>query len=115
LKEKTVKKFNSLSEFYPYYLNEHRNQTCRIFHFIGTSGFIVNLVLAIILAKPLLLLLGLTIGYGSAWIGHFMFERNKPATFSYPFYSLVSDFIMFFHMITFQLKKQFRKHGIQEF
>lgn len=59
------------------------------------------------------LIFGPICGYLFVWIGHFVFEKNKPATFKYPIYSLVSDFIMFYHMLTLQMNKQMEKHGIK--
>jgi len=93
------KKFKSLKEFYPFYLTEHSNSTCRKLHFVGTA--IVILVLFSTLYAQVWSRLWLIplIGYGFAWVGHFVYEKNKPATFQYPFYSLASDFIMFWHLL----------------
>ncbi|PRY90638.1 DUF962 domain-containing protein [Mongoliibacter ruber] len=93
------KKFNSLRDFYPYYLSEHLNPTCRKLHFIGTALLFVILAYALFTANYLFLLLIPVVGYGFAWVGHFFFEKNKPATFQYPFYSLASDFILFFDLL----------------
>jgi len=92
--------FHSFAEFYPFYLNEHRNRTCRRLHFIGSS-----LVLAVIawvaVSGNLLWLLALpVIGYGFAWVGHFGYEKNRPATFRHPLYSLMGDWVMFKDMLT---------------
>ncbi|MCY0110756.1 MULTISPECIES: DUF962 domain-containing protein [Pseudomonas] len=94
-----IKHFNSFAEFYPYYLSEHSNSTCRRLHFIGTT--LVILILALTLAKGAwLLLLALPLaGYSFAWIGHFFFEKNRPATFQHPLYSLLGDFVMYRDMI----------------
>ena len=89
------KKYKSLKEFYPFYLTEHLNTTCRSLHFIGTSLLLIVLVWAIATQTWWALALIPLIGYGFAWTGHFFFEKNKPATFKYPAYSLASDFIMF--------------------
>jgi hypothetical protein len=93
-------KFKSLKEFYPFYLSEHQNPTSRKLHFIGTGLLFVILATAIFLSNYWFLWLLPVIGYGFAWVGHFFFEKNKPATFKYPFYSLASDFILFFHLLT---------------
>ncbi len=90
-----MQKFNSLSEFYPYYLSEHANQTSRRLHFIGTGLVILLSCYAIFTAKWSLFWFVPLVGYGFAWVGHFFFEKNKPATFRHPFYSLASDFILF--------------------
>jgi hypothetical protein len=93
------KKYTTLKEFYPYYLSEHQNGTCRALHFIGTSLVFMILVTALLTQKWLLLAMIPVVGYGFAWIGHAFYEKNKPATFKYPFYSLASDFILFFDIL----------------
>ncbi len=100
------KKHTSLSSFYLYYLYEHRHPANRILHYIGTSGIIALLILSILWQYWILLAFIPLVGYGFAWIGHGLIERNKPATFTYPFYSLASDFIMYFHWITRRLSGQ---------
>ena len=87
--------FRSFAEFYPYYLGEHSNPTCRRLHFVGTSLVIALLAYTIGSGKWLLLLAVPLFGYGFAWVGHFFFEKNRPATFTYPLYSLAGDFVMF--------------------
>ncbi|MBB6609649.1 DUF962 domain-containing protein [Pontibacter sp. Tf4] len=94
------KRYTSLKEFYPYYLSEHQQTTTRVLHFIGTGLLIVVAIVAIVTGKYLWLWAVPVIGYGFAWVGHFFFERNKPATFKYPFYSLASDFMLFFDILT---------------
>lgn len=94
------KQYTSLKEFYPYYLEEHMNPTCRTLHFVGTALLFVVLFWAIWSQTWWGLLLIPVIGYGFAWVGHYFFEKNKPATFQYPGYSLASDFILFFHLLT---------------
>ena len=87
--------FRSFAEFYPYYLGEHSNPTCRRLHFVGTSLVIALLAYTIGSGKWLLLLALPVFGYGFAWVGHFFFEKNRPATFTHPLYSLIGDFVMF--------------------
>ena len=94
------KKYQSLKEFYPFYLTEHSNPTSRVLHFIGTGLVFIILLTAIIKQRWLLLAAIPFVGYGFAWVGHFFFEKNKPATFQYPGYSLASDFILFFHLLS---------------
>jgi hypothetical protein len=91
--------FNSFAEFYPYYLSEHANQTCRRLHFIGTSLVIGIALAAVVTGRLGLLWLMPLCGYAFAWVGHFFFEHNKPATFKYPFYSLAGDFVMYKDML----------------
>ena len=90
-----IKHFNSFAEFYPYYLSEHSNSTCRRLHFIGTSLVILIVALALIVGNGWWLIVLPIAGYGFAWVGHFFFEKNRPATFTYPLYSLIGDFAMF--------------------
>ena len=87
--------YRSFAEFYPYYLGEHSNPTCRRLHFFGTSLVIALLAYSIASASWLLLLALPVVGYGFAWIGHYFFEKNRPATFTHPLYSLIGDFAMF--------------------
>jgi hypothetical protein len=87
--------FNSFREFYPFYLGEHQNITCRRLHFVGTALVIATALYVLTTGKWLLLLLLPVFGYTFAWAGHFFFERNRPATFKYPLYSLAADFVMF--------------------
>lgn len=93
------KKYKSLKSFYPYYLEEHQNPTCRRLHFIGTALLFLILAFAIITGSYIWLIAIPIVGYGFAWVGHFFFEKNKPATFQYPLYSLASDFILFFELL----------------
>ena len=94
-----IKQFNTFAEFYPYYLSEHSNSTCRRLHFVGTT--LVIFILAMTIAKGAwLLLLALPLaGYSFAWVGHFFFEKNRPATYQHPLYSLLGDFVMYRDMI----------------
>lgn len=93
-----IKQFNSFAEFYPYYLAEHSNSTCRRLHFIGTS--LVIFILALSIAKGAAAVARATSGrLQLCWIGHFFFEKNRPATFQHPLYSLLGDFVMYRDMI----------------
>lgn len=93
------KRFQSFKEFYPFYLSEHQDTTCRVLHFTGTSLFFVFLFAALITQNYALLWFCPLMGYGFAWVGHFFFEKNKPATFKYPLWSLASDFILYFQIL----------------
>lgn len=86
--------FASFAEFYPYYLAEHSNKICRRLHLVGSLLVLVVLGTAIINQQWRLLWLIPLIGYGFAWVGHFFFEKNKPATFKHPFYSFIGDWVM---------------------
>lgn len=86
--------FRNFEEFYPFYLGEHADRTSRRLHVIGTSAAVLQMLAAVLMREPLLLLSALVTGYGFAWIGHYVFEKNRPATFKYPLYSLRGDFRM---------------------
>ncbi|HIO29331.1 DUF962 domain-containing protein [Marinobacter salarius] len=87
--------FRNFADFYPYYLEEHSDVNCRRLHFVGSLLVILVTLYAIVTAKFLYLLLLPIIGYGFAWVGHYGFEKNRPATFKYPLYSLMGDWVMF--------------------
>ena len=87
--------YRSFGEFYPYYLLEHQDPTCRLLHFTGTALVIVTLLAALATRHWRWLLAAPVSGYGFAWVGHFVFEHNRPATFRHPLYSLAGDFVMF--------------------
>lgn len=92
-------RFQNFRDFYPYYLSEHRNPMCRRLHFAGTALVLVTLFAAVS-SGGWLWLLGLPVfGYGFAWAGHYFFEKNRPATFRYPLFSLLGDFVMFRDML----------------
>ncbi len=96
--------FTSFNDFYPYYLSEHSDRTCRRLHFVGTALLIAVALFATLTASWALLWLMPVVGYGFAWTGHFFFEHNRPATFRYPFYSLAGDFVMFRDMLTGRIR-----------
>ena len=87
--------YKSFAEFYPFYLSEHSNRTCRRLHFAGSTLALASLVMVVATAQPWWLLVGLLCGYGFAWIGHFGFEKNKPASFKRPLYSFMGDWVMY--------------------
>ncbi|QTN39626.1 DUF962 domain-containing protein [Cryomorphaceae bacterium] len=91
--------YKSFKEFYPYYLTEHSKRGTRITHFIGTSLFILLVLYSLVMGNGWLFLMGVVLAYGWAWIGHFFIEKNKPATFQYPLWSLASDFKLYFQIL----------------
>ncbi|GMQ32802.1 Mpo1-like protein [Algoriphagus taiwanensis] len=93
------KQYKTLEEFYPYYLAEHQNATCRKLHFVGTALLFVILIAGVVTGNYVWLFSIPFVCYGFAWVGHFFFEKNKPATFKYPFFSLASDFKLFFDLL----------------
>lgn len=93
-------RYRSFSEFYPFYIHEHSNRTCRRIHVIGTGLVCGVLITALVTRNPWWLLAAPLVGYGFAWVGHFFFEKNRPATFKYPLWSLMGDWRMFFETIS---------------
>eukprot|EP01117_Protostelium_nocturnum_P015964 TRINITY_DN622_c0_g1_i1.p1 TRINITY_DN622_c0_g1~~TRINITY_DN622_c0_g1_i1.p1 ORF type:complete len:122 (+),score=5.53 TRINITY_DN622_c0_g1_i1:42-368(+) len=98
-----TKKFTTLKDFYPFYLSEHANPTNRLLHFIGTSFVVLIFFWTLFFTSWKYFILVPIFGYSFAWVGHFFFEKNIPATFSYPFFSLASDFIMWWSILTGKL------------
>ncbi|HEY9165929.1 MAG TPA: Mpo1-like protein [Candidatus Kryptonia bacterium] len=97
-------RFESFSGFYPFYLSEHSTLWCRRMHFIGSSFVLVSLSMFLATGQVLWFVAMPVSGYGFAWIGHFYFEKNKPATFKYPIYSLMGDWAMFRDIIVGKVK-----------
>lgn len=93
-------RFQSFQEFYPFYLQEHSNSTCRRLHFIGSTIVLLLLIAAIARGTYGLLWFMPLAGYGFAWIGHYFFEHNRPATFKYPLYSFIGDWAMYRDMLS---------------
>jgi hypothetical protein len=92
--------YRTFREFYPFYLSEHGNRISRRLHFTGTSIAVVLLVAAVLLRTGWLIAAALVQGYALAWIGHFFFEHNKPATFKYPRFSLMGDWRLWWEILT---------------
>jgi hypothetical protein len=95
-----MSRFANFREFYPYYLAEHADRRCRRLHFVGSSLVIGCLVALAGTLNPWWIAGALLCGYGFAWLGHFGFEKNRPATFKHPFYSLAGDWVMYKDMLT---------------
>ncbi len=92
--------YRSFREFYPFYLSEHRDRTCRRLHVVGSALVLACVVLALLLQNAWWLGGAIIAGYGFAWVGHLFFEHNRPATFSHPIYSLIGDWAMFRDVLT---------------
>jgi hypothetical protein len=95
-----AERFQSFKTFYPFYLQEHANPTCRRLHFIGSTLVLLILIAAIVRGHYAWLWWMPVAGYGFAWVGHYFFEHNRPATFKYPLYSLIGDWVMYRDMWT---------------
>jgi hypothetical protein len=107
-------RFATFREFYPFYLAEHRNGTCRKLHFAGSTLVVLLLDAAFITGMWWLLLLVPIAGYGFAWVGHFAFEKNRPATFRYPGYSLAGDWVMYWQLLTGKIPFEERNAGTRQ-
>ena len=86
-------------DFYQFYLSQHQNPICRRLHFFGTIVALIFLLSSFVTQKWSLLFGALFGGYGPAWVGHFFFEKNRPATFKYPLQSFFSDFRLFYDIL----------------
>jgi hypothetical protein len=100
------------AEFWPYYLGEHSRPVTRGLHFLGTSLAVLALVAAIAAQAWWFLLVAVICGYLFAWISHFFIEHNKPATFTYPLWSLYSDFRMLAFWGTGRLDGELKRYQV---
>ena len=103
----------SFEEFWPYYVSQHQDKTCRQLHFVGTTIAFINLVTAVVSLSPIYILSALFSGYLFAWVSHFFIEKNRPATFTYPAWSFVSDWRMWALMATGRLGAELKKYQIE--
>ncbi len=102
------KTYQTFAEFYPFYLQEHSHPVCRALHYIG-STLVLLLLFYALYSGQYVYLWGLpVVGYGFAWVGHFFVEKNRPATFTYPLYSFLADWVMLKDFVTGQLNKKLR-------
>ena len=97
-------RYRSFGDFYTFYLSEHSHKVSRRLHFTGTSIAVVLLITAAITQRWWLIAVALVQGYAFAWIGHYFFERNKPATFRYPAFSLMGDWRLWWEILTGKLR-----------
>jgi hypothetical protein len=94
-----MERLTSFEEFWPFYVSQHSRSSTRALHFVGTT-LVLGSLAAGALVEPWVALAAFPLGYGPAWIGHFFFEKNRPATFTYPLWSLRGDFRMYVLMLT---------------
>jgi hypothetical protein len=99
-----MREYSSFREFYPDYLAEHRDPVCRRLHFTGSALVLATVLVAFVTRNWWWLAAAPLVGYGFAWIGHFFFEHNRPATFHSPLYSLMGDWVMFAQMLTGRIR-----------
>ena len=109
---RTNRPIGTYRDFWPYYLQEHAKPATRNLHFLGTGLALASLGAALATGRVWLGLVALLAGYGPAWIAHFFVEKNRPATFTYPLWSLVSDFRMAWLWATFHLEDELHRAGV---
>lgn len=104
-----TERIRSFREFWPYYLGEHRLARTRHLHFIGSTLSLAWVAAAIAFRSWPLVLAAIGCGYAFAWAGHFLIEKNRPATFRYPLWSLAADWRMWSMMLTGRLASKLNR------
>ena len=103
-------RYQTLAEFWPYYVREHSNPLTRQLHFVGNTNLFLWLLLSLIRRSPKLGVFAVLSSYTIAWIGHFFVEKNRPATFQYPLMSAVCDMLMYVKMWRGQMNAEVKKY-----
>jgi len=107
-----MKQYKSFEAFWPYYLSEHSKPLTRAYHYVGTS-LVVLMAIACVVSGNLRFLIAMPLaGYFFAWVSHWRIEKNRPATFTYPLWSLIADFKMWFYWISGRLGPELKKAGL---
>lgn len=108
--ESVVPAYRNFDEFWPFYVREHSKPLTRTLHFIGTASIAPLLFAGLLVSPPLLLLIPIS-AYGFAWFSHFAIQKNRPATFKHPIWSLIGDFKMFAYMLTGRMSNEVQRCG----
>ena len=106
-------RFRTYAEFWPFYLGEHAKPSTRAVHYVGTIGSALMLVVALATRDWWLLLAVPFFGYGPAWFSHYFIEKNRPATFQAPVWSLISDYRMCGLFLTGRLGHELMRRQIR--
>lgn len=107
-----MKTITTYAEFWPHYLREHAQPSTRAWHYLGTGVAVFVLIAVIVTGQWMFLPLAFVSGYFFAWVSHGLIEKNRPATFTYPLWSLVSDFKMLFCFLTGRMGAELAKAGV---
>jgi hypothetical protein len=110
--EMTQPQMTSFADFWPYYLREHAKPMTRALHYAGTSLLVIIGIAALVSGRYMLFWLLPVAGYGFAWAAHFTVEKNRPATFTYPLWSLAGDFRMWWLWLTGRIGPELVKAGV---
>ena len=108
-----MREHRTFAQFWPFYLREHSKPRTRALHYTGTSLAVAIALFALLTGRWWLLLALPLAGYGFAWVAHFRVERNRPATFTYPLWSLAADFRMWWLWLTGRLTEELEKAGVE--
>jgi hypothetical protein len=100
------KRYGTFEEFWPFYVREHQKKATRVMHFVGTTAAVATFATGLLLRKRWMMIVAPVLGYGPAWISHFFIEKNTPATFKYPLWSLRADFVMWKKIVTGQMDEE---------
>ena len=114
MSEQSAPRIESYHEFWPFYLQQHAKHDTRLWHIVGTGASSVLLVASLISFSYELFFAAVAVGYGPAWLAHLAIEKNRPATFRYPVWSLVSDYRMMAAWLTGRLDRELAEAGVDE-
>ena len=112
MSDESESRIDSYHEFWPFYLQQHARHDTRLWHIVGTGASSVLLVASLVSFSFALFLAALILGYGPAWVAHFAIEKNRPATFRYPVWSLISDYRMAAAWLTGRLDRELADAGV---
>jgi hypothetical protein len=112
MSEETEPRIETYHEFWPFYLRQHAKHDTRLWHIVGTGASSVLLVASLVTFSYQLFIAALVAGYGPAWVAHFAIEKNHPATFRYPVWSLISDYRMTAAWLTGKLDRELAEAGV---
>ena len=104
-----AKRFETFADFWPYYVSAHQKKSTRVLHMLGTTAGVTSALAGLISGRLPFLLAAPVVGYLPAWVGHFVFEKNRPATFDHPLWSLKADFVMLAKMVQGKMDEEVAK------